>query len=225
LVSYAKEFFMEKGKKPQYILLKINGLKIKFLVQSKKWYRDIMNSYGQSIHGFHHMHGEIRVEQPNKDKTQKDEELNLPPGGFNLLVLTYLSASTLVESIRSTESLKTPQKVIDALKAFLQTLTELKDSDLSADWRYCERLSKSWSDMQRTLEGATFPSSSLNELITLVNHYPEKGDHTLGYYLSLHAGEQWIPFPFMEILRKLHEDKKEIPRFLKMGEIALRSLV
>ncbi|MFZ4674054.1 MAG: hypothetical protein ACOYL1_06905 [Chlamydiia bacterium] len=184
-----------------------------------------MNSYGQSIRGYHHLHGEIRVEPVNREKTQKDEELQLPAGGFALLVLTYLSSSTLLESIRSTESLRTPQKVIDALKQFIAIFSELQDQDLSADWRYCEKLSKSWSDVVKSVENATFPSSSLNTLITEINEHPEKGDHTLGYYLSQHAGEQWIPFPFMEILRKLHEDKKKIPHFLKLAELALRSLL
>jgi hypothetical protein len=184
-----------------------------------------MNSYGQSIHGFHHLHGEIRVEPVNREKTQKDEELQLPAGGFALLVLTYLASSTLIESIRSIESLKTPQKAIDALKQFIAVFSELQYQDLSADWRYCEKLSKSWSEVLKSVENATFPSSSLNLLITQVNEHPEKGDHTLGYYLSQHAGEQWIPFPFMEILRKLHEEKKEMLHFLKLAELALRSLV
>jgi hypothetical protein len=61
-------------------------------------------------------------------------------------------------------------------------------------------------------------------MIEAINHYPEKGDHSLGYYLSSSTGENWIPFPFMEILRNLHEKKNEIDRLLKFGEIALRAL-
>lgn len=184
-----------------------------------------MNSYGQSINGYHHLHGEIRVGPVNRDKTQKDEELQLPAGGFALLALTYLASSTLLEAIRSTESLKTPQKTIDALKLFIAILTDLKDQDLSDNWRYCEKLSKSWSEVIKSAEKNSFPSSSLNALVSKINEYPEKGDHALGYYLSQHAGEEWIPFPFMEILRKLHEEKKVLTEFLQLSELALRSLL
>lgn len=183
-----------------------------------------MQSYGQSIRSYHHMHGEIRSERANKDRSQKEEELNLPSGAFPMLVLSYLVASTLLDSIRSTESLKTPQKIIDSLKDFIKTLHQLQEEDLSADWRYCEKLSKSWQDVCSSIEEAAIPTGGLNEMIEAINHYPEKGDHSLGYYLSLSTGENWIPFPFMEILRNLHEKKNEIDRLLKFGEIALRAL-
>jgi len=170
------------------------------------------------------MHAEIRAERANKDRSQKEEELNLPPGAYNMHILSYLLASTILDSIRSTESLKTPQKIIDALRNFLETLHQIKEEDLSSDWRYCEKLSKSWQDVCSSTEEATLPSGGLSEMLEAINHYPEKGDHSLGYYLSLSTGENWIPFPFMEILRNLHEKKNEMERLLKLGEIALRAL-
>jgi hypothetical protein len=183
-----------------------------------------MNQYGQSVHGYHHMHEEIKTEPVKDQKSQKDIELNLPAGRFNLLVLAYLTAQTLLESIRSTESLKTPQKVIDSLKEFINVFKELEATDLSAEWRYSEKLSRAWAKIKDHMEEASYPTTALKEMISAFDHYPEKGDHSLGYYLSLHAGEQWIPFPFMEILRNLHENKKEIQRLIRFGELALRSL-
>ena len=183
-----------------------------------------MNHFGQSVQGYHHMHEEIKTEPAKDQRNLKEIELNLPPGRFNLLVLSYLTAETLLESIRSTESLKTPQKVIDSLKEFLAVFKELEITDHSADWRYSEKLSRAWAKIKDSINEASFPTISLKEMISAFEHHPEKGDHSLGYYLSLHAGEQWIPFPFMEILRNLHENKQQIHRLVRLGELALRSL-
>ncbi|MFZ4772399.1 MAG: hypothetical protein ACOYK9_00200 [Chlamydiia bacterium] len=174
---------------------------------------------------YHNLQNEINIEHTAKDKYQKDQERDLPPGGFNLLILSYKGAQTLLQIIRSIDSLRTPQRVIDSLREFLAIFKKLESVDLSADWRYCEKLSKSWMEVKESLSEGSFPTISLQELVQSIEHYPEKGDHSLGYYLSLHAGEEWIPFPFMEILRNLHENKPEIEKLLKKGEIALRSLV
>jgi len=165
------------------------------------------------------------VEQTIKDRLQKEKELDLAAGKLHLFILAYKGAFALLQSIRSTESLKTPQRVIDALKEFIDVLKKLEATDLSADWRYCQKLSKAWNEVLTSLDGAKFPTTSLEELVSSVNHFPEKGDHSLGYYLSLEAGEEWIPFPFMEILRNLHENRAAIQQLLRKGEIALRSLI
>ncbi|MBU6148588.1 MAG: hypothetical protein KGQ54_00140 [Verrucomicrobia bacterium] len=183
-----------------------------------------MNNYGHSVQNYHHLHENIRTEKAQGEKNQQEIDLGLPAGKFNLLILSYLTAETLLESIRSTESLKTPQKVIDSLKEFLAIFKQLEATDLSADWRFSEKLSRAWLKIKLSIEESSFPTGTLNEMIEAFDHFPEKGDHSLGYYLSLHAGEQWIPFPFMEILRNLHENKNEIQKLVRQGELALRAL-
>ena len=39
-----------------------------------------------------------------------------------------------------------------------------------------------------------------------LHSFPDPQHFSLGYYLSEYAGEKWIPFPYMEMLRKLHQE-------------------
>ncbi len=46
----------------------------------------------------------------------------------------------------------------------------------------------------------------IKNFITSFKTFPKKTDHPLGHYLQKYAGENWLPFPFIAILKNLHED-------------------
>jgi hypothetical protein len=49
----------------------------------------------------------------------------------------------------------------------------------------------------------------LKKFVDEVYGYPEDAAYSLGYYLTEHAGYNWIPSPFMEILLLLHNEHKK----------------
>jgi hypothetical protein len=99
-----------------------------------------------------------------------------------------------------------------AVQAFSQLLEKLKKENISEDSRFTEELSHLWlilnehasSDGQERYPPLYYPK--LKSFLQTLIRYPEKSDHTFGYYLNHYAGEKWLPFPFMDLLSKLHED-------------------
>jgi hypothetical protein len=182
-----------------------------------------MRDYSGSIPNYNIKNMDISIQ---KDLEQKkyDEELLEKERKKVLFSLEHLCCTTLLARIRSIESLKTPQKILEKLKEFIKTLRMLEHTDLSEDWRYCEKLSNLWMDLKQSTSNVTIVKKGLDELFAYFESYPEMTDHSLGYYLANHTGEEWIPFPFMDILKKLHTTKDDLHDLLVRCEQALRSL-
>ena len=51
----------------------------------------------------------------------------------------------------------------------------------------------------------------IRTFIKELQHYPEHHEHSLGYYLTEYAGQKWLPFPYMEMIRNLHMYHKKNP--------------
>jgi hypothetical protein len=51
----------------------------------------------------------------------------------------------------------------------------------------------------------------MRSLIDAIQHYPERQQHSLGYYLSEYAGQKWLPFPYMEMIQKIHAEHLKNP--------------
>ena len=52
----------------------------------------------------------------------------------------------------------------------------------------------------------------LKILMQKIQHYPEYEEHTFGYYLTEYAGQKWIPFPYMEMVQKIHSEHMKNPK-------------
>lgn len=102
------------------------------------------------------------------------------------------------------------QKALTDLMAFKNILEELGKVDKSHDPSFTHRLSQLWQKLYENCEGLALQTDPLTDQILLfvnqVAHFPPGEDHTLGYYLTEHAGQDWIPFPFMHLLADLHEE-------------------
>lgn len=102
------------------------------------------------------------------------------------------------------------------LFSYLKTLKKefdlLSKTNVSQDITFCEELSKNWHLIldfiiaYKDLFKSESLFSELKKLIEEIHKYPENSDHPLGYYLTKFVGGKWLPFPFMEILEKLHEE-------------------
>ncbi len=99
-------------------------------------------------------------------------------------------------------------KELYTLKTLLQQLAE---RDQSENVEYAEALSQAWitigyhcESIEAGIMKSSISSKGIRELLSSMSSHPEHSEHTLGFYLKHHAGNDWLPFPFMEILKKIH---------------------
>jgi len=109
-------------------------------------------------------------------------------------------------------SLKKLNKDLLDFKDCLILLTEV---DLSQNATFLKRLSQTWKDFIQNFEPVALKKHPLilhvKKLFDELHTYPSKESFSLGYYLSLYAGEDWIPFPYMEILKNLYLEYQNDP--------------
>jgi hypothetical protein len=113
---------------------------------------------------------------------------------------------------------KRAKESLRALKAAFETL---KKEDRSEDIQFLNHLSKVWqSVLEDTLnvQRDSTLSSEYKTLIKKIQHFPEHQPHTFGYYLSEYAGQKWIPFPYMELIQKIHTEHEKSPEASALAE-------
>lgn len=124
------------------------------------------------------------------------------------------------------------QKAFSDLKALLQ---ELEERDVSMELTFLLNLSRVWNNVDHAVKGIQEHPSAANLAIRgyLFQLYDEiascrKGqEYPLIHYLKEHAGTSWVPFPFMHILRTLHEEyhaghpNSDLKRWLHMIDAIL----
>jgi hypothetical protein len=95
----------------------------------------------------------------------------------------------------------------------LRTLLDrLKKENLSESAPFALELSSCWLAFlhAKEIEAINLRKGSkiekIEELFRMIQSFPKNSDHKLGYYLSQYTGNRWLPFPFMEILKNLHEE-------------------
>ncbi len=165
-----------------------------------------------------------RVEAIERDRREKEKQEGSPPPEEpkekRWIVVAYLL--TLLhklfdlfqgipeKGIASKDETAIRENLV-LLKAAFETM---KMEDRSQDIEFLNRLSQLW---QNVLEDAlllkrfSFLSKELKNLIDSIQHYPQKQQHSLGYYLAEYAGQKWLPFPFMELIQKIHTEHLQSP--------------
>jgi hypothetical protein len=99
-----------------------------------------------------------------------------------------------------------------AVEKFISLLEQLKKANISENYLFAEELSQAWltlneyASMNRQQRTPPAYYRKLKSFLYSAVTYPEKSDHTFGYYLNQYAGEKWLPFPFIDLLSKLHEE-------------------
>lgn len=163
-----------------------------------------------------------RIEEIQKDKDSKENEKKAswaehPRLSFIAAYLLHIFKKFLEIFERTNEKSPESSTKIDVkehlilLKAALDTL---KMQDLSQDVVFLSRLSALWHQILEDLLHfrRTMPfAEKMRSFIKAIQEFPENQEHTLGYYLLEYAGEKWIPFPYMEILRRLWAEHQKNP--------------
>jgi len=105
------------------------------------------------------------------------------------------------------------QEAVDHLREFKRLLKALGTTNLSNSSEYATDLSDAWCkliddfDNIEIIERKTLSEvSQFRETMDTIKNYPLESEHRLGYYLLEHAGKDWLPFPFIEILEALHTE-------------------
>ena len=119
---------------------------------------------------------------------------------YGSIVLFYKKLFNTMFFTRRDGGTRTINEIAVAAEKFRNELSKLKATDDTDNPHYTEVLSDLW----ETLLAAP-PNSPLAPFLKLANEYPFGDAHSLGFYLSQHAGDEWLPFPFLEILKKLHQ--------------------
>ncbi len=102
--------------------------------------------------------------------------------------------------------------LINLLKSFCSKFEVLMDHNESQNYKFVQSLSELWHQTIEYINDSDLlmqPPKHIETLKTVMKQifqYPKKSEHTFGFYLNEYAGEKWLPFPFMDLLSKLHED-------------------
>lgn len=119
-------------------------------------------------------------------------------------------------------SKKLAGKVLDvhAMITHLETLNsllqDLSDKDLSNSPEFAAKLSEIWKALLEDFDNVEIMErknlgqvASFREMMHVIKNYPPDSDHHFGYYLLNQAGKDWLPFPFIEMLERLHTEYRE----------------
>lgn len=116
------------------------------------------------------------------------------------------------------------------LYALLRVLQILEKEDRSQDSEFLSDFSFLWEKIHEdalVLRKKTTAYSAFRKWILKIDSYPEGAEYSLGYYLSRQAGGKWFPFPYMELVQKLHRQHQKNPTssFLVQWTLALEALI
>lgn len=157
------------------------------------------------------------VKQPTEERRRK-KPLSLKPVSKKLFV--YLAFLKILSNFLNPFTKKTPRsldgtplhKEILTIKNSLQSL---KEKNLCQDPQFLNYFAYIWMKFLKDYDYYVLKNEKATELIKKiineVNIYPKNAEFSLGYYISEFAGYQWIPFPYMEMLQKLHLEDKQDP--------------
>ncbi|HRW58373.1 MAG TPA: hypothetical protein P5048_02000 [Chlamydiales bacterium] len=125
-------------------------------------------------------------------------------------ILTKLEYK-LIHSLKGKDS---PYLVIKLLEEFSNLLQLLIQKDLSHKPFYLNSLSQIFILLEKS--NHAMPQNSvwreeIEKIFKELDSYPQKMQFSFKHYLSNFAGFKWIPFPFMEMLHKLHLQAKAKP--------------
>lgn len=145
-----------------------------------------------------------------EEKKEEGKAPHKPPKKVNLAAALLTFIKNLLGFVGGSGKVLSLSENILKIKGLLNRLTK---EDLSEDLDFLNDLAFSWLDF---VESAEKKGEDIQLFLNEVYAYPAGAAFTLGYYLTEHAGYKWIPYPFMEIIRNLHEEYQNNPTNSKL---------
>jgi hypothetical protein len=181
-----------------------------------------MPSSSNPSSGPHDPFDQYKVSEIQKDKEPHDAAEGQPqwepPHHSAFAAYVSLLFKKLIDLFEETTNLgltvSAETDVIEHLRLFKAALEILKMEDRSQDAPFLNSLSMHWhqllDDVLRFRRQSPL-SLKMRAFIKEFQQYPAHQEHSLGYYLTEYAGQKWLPFPYMEMIQKLHMQHKKSP--------------
>jgi hypothetical protein len=136
-------------------------------------------------------------EKRGKKFGEEPPKKKLPKGSF-FLILLYKILDFLLHLGKS------KSKISGDLSDLKDAFEAMRVEDKSQDIAFLNKLSEIW---RHALEHSmSVKSDGFRVFVKKIQNYPEGADHTFGYYLTEYTSEEWLPFPYMELIQNLHEE-------------------
>jgi len=131
-----------------------------------------------------------------------------------LLAMILQTLETLVNKTRGHESAKAGASFQENLLLLKTALNALKEEDRSQDVPFLNEMSEVWHYVLE--DSLKFQRSDpvfvpLQNFIDDMQTYPPGETHTFAYYLTEYTGQQWLPFPYMDLIRQLYHEHQTDP--------------
>lgn len=163
-----------------------------------------------------------RVAEVQKDKGPRDlsegTEEGKPERQSAFAAYVALVFKKFLELFESTTeqglAVSAESDVLEHLILFKAALEIMKIEDRSQDAPFLNSLAQHWHQLLDDVlrfRRQTPLSIQMRSCIKQFQQYPENQQHSLGYYLTEYAGQKWLPFPYMEMIYKLHAQHKKNP--------------
>jgi hypothetical protein len=177
--------------------------------------RKIQNSAGdanQPIENQISTHSQERKTKDHDTSSPAAKELELSfLGSFAEFIKQQLSL--LSNKNKGKTIAQENNKIFTYLSLFRKTLHTITQTDQSYNSEFIRNMSKLWDQIVtehsylKSMNKKNIPCfDKITFLIKNINSFPEKAEHSLGYYLTEYVGEKWLPFPFMHCMQMLYEE-------------------
>jgi len=158
---------------------------------------------------------EIQKEKEPRDASEGEEPFQHKPRSTFVAYIILILRKILEFFEHTTEQGLTTvvqETVLEHLTLFKAALKTLETEDRSQDSLFLNKLTELWHQLLEdsySFRRHTLLSIKIRSFIKGLQHYPENQEHSLGYYLTEYAGQNWLPFPYMEMIRQLHAAHKK----------------
>ena len=163
----------------------------------------------------------------NKDYNETPEELWENEQARSVLITTLFSTiKKLINKLGTSSDLEltNPDLLKKDLESIRDLLQSLSHNDQSHNPEFLYNLSELWHGLLSDFGNVDISSKDnlsiahkISALSTDILNFPPEEDHSLGYYLTEHAGREWIPFPLMDLLQDLHRENQKDPENSKLN--------
>lgn len=148
-----------------------------------------------------------------KQKQNDIREKKLGPfAAFVALFKKFLELMP-IKKAEMTQTVMKDDILVKDLRKLKLLFEQMSIRNQSENINFAQELSDTWTSLFfhcEAIESGKMKSGidprKIYQLLLSIGKYPEDTEHNLGYYLKHHAGQDWLPFPFMELLRKLHRN-------------------
>jgi|GEM_PF-5536519 len=153
----------------------------------------------------------------DKNRLFSEAEKDTKKSAIEALMTTALKKVIDLFTISAERSISKAERTFieDDLEKMKKAFQRLVHEDLSQDVPFLKELSFVWHDFMKNYHVLYSNKKSIivqkiEEIVESISTYPEDEDSTMGFYLTQYAGEDWLPFPYMDMIQRLHKDHKDL---------------